>query len=334
MPVFEDDQDNLCEGCMVRNTGDNFHCPALCKACMGSILEAPEDDVLKGQDKLTDRMEKNAVAKVGAFTSWRDTDGAEVEITLPLPPGIGKKDVRVKANVTKLLVAAGERKLLFVDPLYDDIVPAELVWCIEPALDGGYQMQISLAKYHPGTRWGKTLARDDGVLEYWRANVLAAPLDVSPTAARATTPTAPTAGGMAVAEAEAEAKAGAPEAPDPSSVAKDGKPKPKFTLRDDGAEVEVNLPLPLGTGTGKKDVKVDATATKLRVAAGARTLLHVEPLVAPIYPDDLVYTVERSKGSEQVHLQITLAKADEGEGAAWTTLVKEGGRFECWTAEM
>lgn len=311
MVFYEEEEDNMCEGCMTRNTGENFSHPAMCKSCMGAMMDTPTDDVLKGGDKLTDRMAQNADAKIGALTTWRDTDGVEVEIVLPMPPGVTKRDVRVKCNVCKLLVATGEKRLLFVDPLYDDVVPDELVWCIERAPDGvTQQMQISLAKKHAGTRWGKTLSKEGGAFECWLNSALPAP----------------SAGG--------DAAAGAPEALPAASLTKDGKPKPRFTMRDDGAEVEVNLPLPLGTGTGKKDVAVTASATSLKVMAGSKQLLRVEPLWAPTHPDDLVYTFDkREKGSGQVHLQLTLAKAAD-DGEVWTNIVKEGGVFECWTTEL
>ena len=303
MPIYDEPCDNFCEGCAARNTGDNFSHPGFCKSCMSSMMDAPTDDVLAGEDKLTDRLAKNADAKVGPLTSWRDTDGLEVEITLPLPPGVGKKDVRVKASVNKLLVAAGERKLLFVDPLYDDIVPDELVWCIERGADGvTAEMQISLAKFHPGTRWGKTLSKEGGAFECWTSQFLAE-------------------------KAPAEEAAALPAA----SLAKDGSLKPRFTMRDDGGEVEVMLPLPPGLGTSKKDVQVTATPSELRVRAGERQLLMVE-LFDKIVPDDLVYTFDRTKGDAQVHMQLTLAKADEA--VTWATLARPGGQFFAWTTEL
>ena len=33
--------DNFCEGCGVRNTGENFSHPGLCKSCMGAMMETP-----------------------------------------------------------------------------------------------------------------------------------------------------------------------------------------------------------------------------------------------------------------------------------------------------
>ena len=274
MPIYDADEDNYCEGCMVRNTGDNFAHPAFCRACMAATMEAPPDEILKGNEHLTGRLAANADAKVGALTSWRDTDGAEVEIVLPLPPGVGKKELRVKASVGKLLVAAGERRLLFVDPLYDEVVPDEMVWCIERAPDGTTQMQLSLVKAHPGTRWGKTLNRDGGVLEAWQSQLLP-----------------PTKGGAEAGEGDAASQESAPAAANPR------RPRPRFTMRDDGAEVEVNLPLPVGSvgsgggsggAGGGADLQVSAKTRSVTVRAGGRQLLHVAPLVADIVPDELM----------------------------------------------
>ena len=305
MPLYEEDMDNICEGCMTRNTGENFSHAGFCKSCMAQMMVSDSEEILKGKDYLTDSLAKNADEKTGALTSWRDTDGVEVEIMLPLPPGVTKKDLRVKVSPTKLLVASEERQLLFIDPLYDEVVPDEMVWCIEPtaarSADGsvGHLMQISLSKLHPGTRWGKTLSKDGGTFECWKSALLEAPKPE----------------GAAPADAEASAA--------PSK-------KPRFTLRDDGEQVEVNLPLPESVAS-KKELKVTATPSKLLVLAGEKKLLHAEPLYAEIVPDELVWTLEVGKDGGR-HVQLTLAKADES--IEWlTNLVQEGGTFTCWTAE-
>jgi len=297
MVYYEEDIDNFCEGCGVRNTGDNFHGPAFCRACMSSMMDMPHENVLEGKDKLTQALLDNQENKVGALNTWKDTDGAEVEIMLPLPAGTSKTDLVVKVSVTKLIVRVGERKLLFVDPLYDNVRPDDTVWCLEQGPDGNPLMQLSLVKYHPGTRWGKTLCQEGGVFECWKNQLLP--------------------------ERPAEAPA--------SAATTAAKPKPRFTLRDDGDNVEVNLPLPPEV-KGKKELSVRATATTLKVDAGSRSLLHVEPLFARIVADELAWTLEKAKDG-QVHCQLQLVKADES--VAWeATLAADGGTFTCWTAEL
>ena len=150
MVMFDDDQDNYCEGCMTRNTGDNFSHAALCKSCMTGMMGMDTTEILEGKDALTKTLADNADTKVGALRTWKDTDGLEVEIMLPLPPGTIKKDLRVKVNNTKLLVAAGDRRLLFVDPLYDENVVDEMVWTLETKDGVVTHMQISLTKKHMG----------------------------------------------------------------------------------------------------------------------------------------------------------------------------------------
>jgi len=338
MPLFEENEDNVCEGCMTRNTGSNFSHPGFCKSCMSAMLDVPTDDVLAGQDKLTGVLAKNADEKVGALRSWKDTDGAEIEIMLPMPPGFTKADVRVKVSVTKLIVATGDRKLLFVDPLYDHVVPDETVWCLLPATDGSTVMQLSLSKLHPGTRWGKTLCQEDGVFTCWKSNLLKdaeskppaspeekLPADVSdaPPAAASVPPSAPP-----------TEVVGAPSA----SLTKDGKLKPRFTLRDDGEEVELNLPLPPGVDK-KADLRIVATATSLNVdtthecATGARQLLYVSKLIGRIVPDELVWTIESAKDGQR-HVQFQLVKVESEVATTWSTLVAEGGRFSSWTQEL
>ena len=297
MVVYDEDMDNFCDGCAVRNTGDNFSHPGLCKSCMSAMMDAPHEEILKGEDHLTDRLARNADDKNGPLTSWLDTDGAEVEITLPLPPGTTKKDLRIKSSTSKLLVADGERRLLFVDPLYDEVVPDEMVWCIEASKDGTPQMQISLSKFHPGTRWGKTLCKEGGTFECWKNQLLEDP------AAQ---------GARALSAASA-------------------KKLPRFTMRDDGGEVEVNLPLPADIESAK-DLQVKATPTSLVVCAGDRELMQVKPLYADIVSDELVWTLEKAKDG-QMHAQITMAKFDSS--ITWeSSLTKEGGTFTCWTAEL
>ena len=38
--MFDEEQDNYCEGCMVRNTGDNFAHAGLCRLCMSQLAAA------------------------------------------------------------------------------------------------------------------------------------------------------------------------------------------------------------------------------------------------------------------------------------------------------
>jgi HSP20 family molecular chaperone IbpA len=319
--MFEDDMDNICEGCMVHNTGENFSHAGFCKACMGAMMDAPTDEVLKGDDHLTNRLAKNADSKIGALTSWRDTDGAEVEIILPMPPGVDKKELVMKVTPQKLLVRVGERKLLFVDPLFDLVKADETCWCLEPAKDGSTQMQISLTKAVVGTRWGKTLCREGGFFECWMNSLLEAPKE----------PGADLEGAPAVAGTTAGGTAGGSAKPDPS-LTRDGKKKPRFTMRDDGAEVEINLPLPEGVSE-KKQLKVKATTTSLHVQTDkGRSLLEVKPLLGDIVPDELMWTLEKAKDG-QVHAQLTLAKIDES--FTWEgSLTKPGGTFVCWTTEL
>jgi len=219
---------------MVRNTGENFSHPGFCRSCMGAMMDVPHEEILKGEDHLTSHLAANADSKTGALTTWQDTDSAEVEIMLLLPSDVTKKDLRVKSSVTKLLVAAGERKLLFVDPLFDDVVPDEMVWLIEKQLDGSSRMQISLVKHHPGTRWGKTLCKEGGSFECWKNQLLEAPRNLL-----LTPKVVPDALPVSVDELAA------------AGGKLPMRPKPRFYMRDDGADVEVNLPLPVGI-TSKK----------------------------------------------------------------------------------
>ena len=308
MVVFEHDEDNICEGCMVRNTGENFSHPGFCKGCMSSMMEAPTEEVLEGNNTLTDRFAKHADEKVGPLTSWRDTDGIEVEIMLPLPPGVTKQDLRVKCSTTKLLVAMEERKLLFVDPLYDEVVPDELVWCIETGKDGGKVVQISLAKKHPGTRWHKTLSQEGGQFECWKSQLLEEK------------------------DGEGSGAAGAPGAA--AAIHAVEKKKPRFTMRDDGGEVEVFLPLPSGMGIhSKKALQVKCTTRTLQVHADGKELLKVDPLYEKVVPDELQWTLEKAKDSDQVHCVITLAKLDDS--VQWeSNLVGKDGTFTCWTTDL
>ena len=162
--MYADDVDNICEGCGTRNTGANFEHEALCKSCMAQIMGT--NDVLKGKGSLNSELLKNADTKSGALTTWKDTDGLEVELVLPLPQGVTKRQLQVKTTATTLLVTAGERQLLRVDPLYDEVLPHDTLWCLEPA-DDGSAVNISLTKSHEGTRWGKTLAKEGGTFECW-----------------------------------------------------------------------------------------------------------------------------------------------------------------------
>ena len=38
-PLFDEEMDNMCEGCMTRNTGDNFAHAGLCKSCMTAMMD-------------------------------------------------------------------------------------------------------------------------------------------------------------------------------------------------------------------------------------------------------------------------------------------------------
>ena len=220
MVVFDDDEDNYCEGCMTRNTGDNFSHPGLCKQCMGGIMGSSVDDVLKGEETLTTKLAMAADAKDGPLRTWKESDGIEVEIMLPVPTGTGKKDIQVQASPLTLKVMAGEQVLLHVDPLYDQMLADQLVWCLEKDKEDAIHCQITLAKAHLGTRWGKTLSKEGGTFECW---VTQPPPPLPPLPPPAPPPPVP---------------------PPPKSSAASGTPKPKFTMRDDGSEIEVLLPLP------------------------------------------------------------------------------------------
>ena len=102
--MFDEEQDNYCEGCMVRNTGDNFAHAGLCRLCMSQLAAAADDEVLKGKEALMvrpraldvpptcelqlipavrgllnqARLATAADAKEGPLRTWRDTDAAEV----------------------------------------------------------------------------------------------------------------------------------------------------------------------------------------------------------------------------------------------------------------
>ena len=278
MPLHEEDIDNICEGCRSRNTGENFSHAGFCKACMHAMMHAPHEDVLKGEEQLANRFLNNITSKVGALTTWRDTDGHEVEIILPIPPGVDKKELVMKVTPLKLLVRAGERKLLFVDPLYDYVQADQSCWCLELAEDGSTQMQISLTKAVVGTRWGKTLCKEGGFFECWKNSLLEAPIGESKPAKEAYT--------LAATSATTAAEPTCTSLTDPSFT-KEGKKKPRFTMRDDGTEVEVNLPLPPDV-TDKKQLEVRASPMALSVYAKKRCLLDVTPLAGEIIPDELV----------------------------------------------
>jgi len=122
-----------------------------------------------------------------------------------------------------------------------------------------------------------------------------------------------------------------PPPPPPSkSSAASGTRKPKFTMRDDGSEIEVLLPLPTDI-TSKKDLTATLTpkggATRLSIVAADRTLLLVDPLWAKAQAEPLYWCLETSKDG-QMHVQLTFEKVDEE--VEWDSLVKPGGRFECW----
>jgi len=309
MPISDADEDNYCEGCMVRNTGDNFSHPAMCKSCMSAMMGSEVNEILE-QDGITEKLAKNADEKTGPLRTWLDTDGTEVEITLPIPPGVTKNDLRVKASPTKLLVAAGERKLLFVDPLYDVIQADELVWCLLTGKDGSVQAQISLTKKHAGTRWGKTLSKEGGAFECWTDQLLPAPKDVQ-------------------AEDATAAPAGEPST-DRAPAATSAK-KPKFSMRDDGSEVEVTVPLPPGVNT-RDEVELKVTSTTLVILNGSRQLMRVDPLFDKVRPAGMYWSFEDGKDGQK-YIQLTLEKADE-TGPAWTTsLCKENGTFTFWMYE-
>uniref|UniRef100_A0A7S2IG75 CS domain-containing protein n=1 Tax=Haptolina brevifila TaxID=156173 RepID=A0A7S2IG75_9EUKA len=337
MPLFEEDQDNICEGCMVHNTGDNFTGPAFCKACMNAMMDVPVDDVLKGQDKVTDHLAKNADSKIGALTTWKDTDGQEVEIMLPLPQGAHKSELVVKVTPTKLLVRAGDRKLLFIDPLFDRIDASATIWCLEYAKDGSVQMQLSLSKILIGTRWGRSLCKEGGYFEYWGNSLLEEPGAKEARLAGGIDGTVPKTTLPWEEEEDAVTVTidGIQKPAPKESLTKAGKLKPRFTMRDDGAEVEINLPLP-PTIQDKKALKVTATVDTIEVFAlegsSKKSLMYVKPLLGDIEPDELMWTIEKSKDGQQ-HCQLTLVKKDES--VEWlTNICKKDGTFTCWTTEL
>ena len=180
-------------------------------------------------------------------------------------------------------------------------------------------MQLSLVKFHKGTRWGKTLCQEGGTFECWKSHLLAEQ------------PKSRLASSLEMQASESASEPASKPASAPSaSLTKAGKPKPRFTLRDDGDIVEVDLPLPAEL-KGKQEVRVEATPTRLAVTAGLRSLLRVQPLFARTHADELTWTLQKGNDG-QLHCQLQLAKVDES--TTWTTLVEQGGEFTCWTAEL
>jgi hypothetical protein len=166
--------EDLCEGCGVRDTGNNFAHEGLCKRCMDGIMGAPEEELLsreQGSDALAKRLASNADEKAGPLKSWKD-DGGEVEVSMPLPDGVIKADLQIKTTRETLIVLAKERQLLLVDPLYDTVVMDGTTWQLDAAKrDPGApnRLLITLEKAHTGSRWGKQLCQEGGSFECWLA---------------------------------------------------------------------------------------------------------------------------------------------------------------------
>lgn len=166
MAQYEDELDNICEGCGVRNTGSNFSHAGLCKTCMGGIMGAPEEELLSDTNEMAKKLAANVDEKQGPLTTWKD-QGSEVEVLLPIPLGVTKKQLVVKVTRSKITVHADARQLLRVDPLYDELAADEMTWLLETGKDGGVVLQISVEKAHPQTRFGKTLCKEGGAFECW-----------------------------------------------------------------------------------------------------------------------------------------------------------------------
>lgn len=173
---------DICEGCGVRDQGDNFSHEGLCKRCNETIMGMPQDDLLKatsGDGKLMgDVLGANSQVKSGSFKCWKD-DVEEVEIRLPLPKGTTKKSLRIDLNqtactlhVTHAALLDGklaERELLAVEPLFDKVRGGEgLVWYLEGPDVGDPETLVLQIEKVRGSAWGTTLCKDPGgALRCW-----------------------------------------------------------------------------------------------------------------------------------------------------------------------
>jgi hypothetical protein len=79
----DDDEPDFCEGCGVRDTGDNFNHPGLCKRCNAHIMGMDHEDLLNSKT-VGEQLATNSTVKGGKFASWDDA-GTEVEVRLNLP---------------------------------------------------------------------------------------------------------------------------------------------------------------------------------------------------------------------------------------------------------
>ena len=154
--------EDVCEGCGVRDTGENFAHEGLCKKCMGTIMDTGVDTLMAGGDVLTETLAKSAEEKTGPLTDWTD-DAEEVEVRLPLPTGTIKAQLTVKIAPTRLLVTGeDERVLLELDPLLDKVQPDGCNWSFDK---GGFCI-LTLEKAY-ATRWGSTLCAEGGTFVFW-----------------------------------------------------------------------------------------------------------------------------------------------------------------------
>ncbi len=164
--------DDFCEGCGVRDLGDNFSHPGLCKRCNDKIQGMQPEELLSTKD-VGVRLAASSQTKDGSFKTWGDT-GSEVEIRVPLPVDTTSSEVRVDLDVSakrlrvRRVTGGGEQTLLLVEPLFDRVKGGDdLVWfverCKKPEPD---LLMITLEKTHPAP-WGQTLCKEGGTLACW-----------------------------------------------------------------------------------------------------------------------------------------------------------------------
>ena len=164
-------EEDWCEGCGVRDTGDNFNHPGLCKACNAQIMGMSPDELMKGSGEdgeLGRLLAESAGVKKGEYSAWLD-DSEFVELTVPLPPATiaaGKHNLQivVDAKRSRLCISQLEPSLVLleVEPLFD-AVSRDHTWYIEK--QKGW-VTVTLEKQRAGP-WGGTLCREGGVIECW-----------------------------------------------------------------------------------------------------------------------------------------------------------------------